>query len=491
MQVTDSNIPSKPLILITGVSGYVGGRLRNLLEKKGYPLRCLVRAESAIPDKIPSQTRYVIGDASNQKALIEAMDGVEVAFYLIHSMGSKLDFSDMDRRIAVQFAQTASHCGVKRIIYLGGLGSNYDELSPHLKSRHEVGEILRSNAEGVQVIELRASIVLGSGSLSFEMIRALVEKLPIMITPRWVRMQTQPIGIEDLLQYLVKSIDIDVEGNPVFEIGGKDRVTYQDLMLEYARERGLKRWIIPVPVLTPRLSSLWLGLVTPLYARVGKKLVESASCPTIVRDPLATHLFNIPPMSVKEAIDHALANENRPYPETRWNDALSSSLSRSDEPQNNYGCRIVDTHEAIVKALPAITFRAISQIGGSRGYYGTDGLFWLRGVLDLIVGGVGLRRGRRDPENLHRGDVVDFWRVEEMIPNTYLKLSAEMKLPGRAWLEFRVVPHEKGSKIIQNAIFDPLGTAGVLYWYLLLPFHQFVFSRMLKGIARRAEKGEV
>lgn len=475
----------KPLILLTGSTGYVGGRLKNILLELGYPLKLLVRASALISSKNSDNEVYVVGDAKDRKTLVEALKGVSVAYYFIHSMGSKGDFVDEDRRIAAQFAEVASECGVSKIIYLGGLGSHYENLSSHLQSRHEVGEVLRANADGVQVIEFRASIVIGSGSLSFEMVRALTEKLPVMITPRWVYTLSQPIAIDDLLQYLVKAIDLQMDGNPILEIGGKDKVSYCGLMQEYATQRGLKRYMIHVPVLSPRLSSLWLGLVTPLYARVGKKLVESAICETTVHDPLALHLFSINPMSYKEAIRRAIANEGIAFPKTRWNDPLSSAVQPASWTKDNLGGRLIDHREVLVPCAPQQGFKPIEEIGGNEGYYFGNLLWQIRGALDLLFGGVGFRRGRKDPRNLNEGDVVDFWRVEEIKPPFLLRLKAEMKLPGRAWLEFYVEPTDKGSKISQRAIFDPAGIWGIAYWYMLYPLHYLVFSGMLKGIVKR------
>lgn len=478
-----------PRVLITGSTGYVGGRLKKVLTELQYPLSFIVRSKAVIPDHPQESDRYVVGDAEDKRTLMEALKDVDVAFFLIHSMGADSDFSEKDRLIARNFAETASKLGVKRIIYLGGLGSPSDQLSQHLLSRHEVGEILRLNAEGVQVLEFRASIVIGSGSLSFEMVRALTEKLPVMITPKWVYTEAQPIGIDDLLNYLVKSITIEVEGNLILEIGGKDRVSYGGLMKEYAKQRGLKCIMISVPVLTPRLSSLWLGLVTPLYARVGKKLIESAICPTVVHDPLATHLFKIKPMGYQEAIHLAIQNEGNQNPVSRWNESFSShSDELKEDALDRFGGRIFDTRELVVPYPPEVVFQPIIQMGGSKGYYAYNFLWRLRGFLDLLVGGVGFRRGRRDQEKLSPGDVVDFWRVEEVKPPNLLRLKAEMKLPGRAWLEFYVEPCKEGSKITQRAVFDPIGVLGIAYWYLLYPFHHFVFNGMLNGIIKQVKK---
>ncbi len=374
---------------------------------------------------------------------------------------------------------------MQRIIYLGGLGEERDELSAHLRSRHEVGRILR--ASGVPVVEFRASIIIGSGSLSFEMIRALVERLPAMITPRWVSVLAQPIGIEDVLHYLRAALDLELHESRIYEIGGPDRVSYGDLMLEYARQRGLRRFMIPVPVLTPRLSSLWLGLVTPLYARVGRKLIDSICHPTLVADPApAQRDFAIRPIGVREAIARALANEDREFAATRWSDALSSAGAPREWGGTRFGNRLVDSRSVHLPVSPAAAFAPIRRIGGATGWYWGDWLWRLRGLVDLVAGGVGMRRGRHDPERLAVGDALDWWRVEAIEPDRRLRLVAEMKLPGRAWLEFEVTPDGDGAKIRQTAIFDPVGLAGLAYWYGIFPLHELVFARMLRGIARAA-----
>lgn len=470
----------KPLILLTGATGYVGGRLKRLLEKQHYPLRCLVRSDVNIPDDKPDSTQYIVGDASDKKILLKALEGVDVAFYLVHSLGASGEWAC---QLAAQFAQCASNRHVKRVIYLGCLGGNYDEeLSPHLKLRHEIGNILRANADKMQVIEFRASIVLGAGSVSFEMIRTLVDRLPIMITPKWVNTPAQPISIDNLLSYLYKSIEFPLENNPIFEIGGKEQVSYGDLIKEYAAQKGLKRWIINAPVLAPWLSSMWLGLVTPIYARVGRKLVESACCPTVVHDPLASSLFHIPCISPKEAIQKTIENS---IAESRWNDSISCAYSPKCWEEIQFGERFVDERTATVQASLERAFQPICQLGcNKKCYYSLNWVWWLRGSLDLLLGGVGMRRGRRDFDKLQKGDVIDFWRVETYKPNHYLKLACELKMPGRSWLEFQVDPCKEGSRITQRLLFDPAGVVGIIYWYFLYPARYFVFTRMLRAITK-------
>lgn len=473
----------KNLILLTGSTGYVGGRLRRVLEEEGRSLRVMARRPESLRARGAETTEVVQGDVLVPETLTRALGSVDTAYYLIHSMGSERDFEEMDRIGARNFAAAARQAGVKRIIYLGGIGRG-DRLSAHLRSRHEVGDLLRES--GVPVIELRASIVLGSGSLSFEMIRALVERLPIMITPRWVEVEAQPIAIIDLLEYLRAAADLPVEGSRTFEIGGADVVSYGGLMIEYARQRGLRRLRLRVPVLTPRLSSLWLGLVTPLYARIGRKLIDSIKHPTVVSDHSALEAFAVRPLGVADAIAAAIRNEDREFSESSWFDALSSSGQESRWGGVRFGNRLIDSRTIAVAVGPEAAFAPIARIGGSKGWYAYDWLWKVRGFLDLLVGGVGTRRGRPEVRDLRVGDAVDFWRVETIEAGRLLRLYCEMKLPGRAWLEFEVRAAAAGAEIRQTAIFDPVGLLGLSYWYGVAPLHRLVFARMLKNIARAA-----
>ena len=473
------------LILLTGATGYVGGRLLTLLQQRGHRVRCLTRRPEALAARENPTTEVVRGDVLDRDSLAAAFTGVDTAYYFVHSMGADRDFEDEDRLAASNFASAAAEAGVRRIIYLGGLGNPDHRLSKHLRSRQETGDVLRQHHP--QVIEFRASIVIGSGSVSFEMIRALVERLPIMICPRWVQVLAQPIAIEDLLDYLLAALTLPAHASQVFEIGGPDQVSYGQIMQEYARQRGLRRWLIPVPLLTPYLSSLWLGLVTPLYARIGRKLVESLRNPTLISNNLAAKTFAIQPRSLSAAIARALVKEDRELAETRWSDAVSSSGKQPAWGGLRFGSRLVDSRTVTVDVPPEQAFAPIRRIGGQTGWYYANWLWSLRGFLDLLVGGVGVRRGRRDPENLHVGEPLDFWRVEHYEPPSRMQLQAEMKLPGRAWLEFEVVPCARGSTIRQTAIFDPLGMSGLLYWYGIYPLHQFVFAGMLRNIARAAK----
>lgn len=390
-------------------------------------------------------------------------------------------FEEEDRKAARNFSEAAKAAGVKRIIYLGGLGDDSQKLSPHLKSRQETGALLA--ADGVPVIEFRASVVIGAGSLSFEMIRALVQKLPVMTTPQWVYVKTQPIAVSDLLEYLVQALKLEKAGLHIVEIGGADVVSYADLMKEYARLRGLKRLIIPIPVLTPRLSSLWLGLVTPLFARVGKKLIDSLRNPTIVTRPDAAAWFDLKPKGVTEAIQEALAEEEKDFTTTRWSDSMAIGDTYQKWGGVRFGTRLVDARKTIVNATLSESFAPIRCIGGERGWYHANWLWQLRGAIDVLCGGVGMRRGRRHPTELRVGDVIDCWRVEQYEADHLLRLSAEMKLPGRAWLEFEVRQDEGTTILYQTALFDPLGLRGLLYWYSVYPLHQIIFEGMLRALS--------
>ncbi|MCL4215919.1 MAG: DUF2867 domain-containing protein [Candidatus Hydrogenedentes bacterium] len=473
-----------PHILLTGATGYVGGRLLRVLEQNHRRVRCLARRPEVLRSRVAPTTEVVQGDLDDSGSLGEVVRGIDTAYYLAHALGSGANFEEQEQLAAKNFAAAAREAGVKRIIYLGGLGRDDTDLSAHLRSRHEVGRILTES--GAQVIEFRASIVIGSGSLSFEMIRALVRRLPVMITPRWVRVPAQPISINDVIAYLTAALDLPLESdskNVIYEIGGADQVSYGDLMRECAHQRGLRRYIIPVPVLTTYLSSLWLHLVTPLLATVGRKLIDSIVHASVVNDTSSLEDFDIVPMGVKEAISQAFSNEDQEVAETRWADAYSSLEHRSWGGAIFHN-RLVDTRAAFVKATTDQAFAPIERIGGNTGWYYGNVLWRLRGMLDVLMGGPGMGRGRRDPMRLRTGDVLDCWRVEAVDPPHRLRLAAEMKMPGRAWLEFEVTPEASGSSIRQTAIFDPVGWLGLAYWYAVYPLHAIVFRGMLSNLAR-------
>ncbi len=485
------------LIGLTGATGYVGGRLLSALERSGRAVRCIARHPETLQSRVAATSSVVAADVKDRESLHAALQGVDTAYFLIHSMGSQDRFEEEDRTAALAFRSAAERAGVKRIIYLGGLGSGED-LSSHLRSRQEVGRILREST--VPTLEFRASIIIGSGSISFEMVRALVERLPVMVTPQWVKTLTQPIAIEDVVQYLLLALDFEFpnkfEGSEnlettrgrIFEIGGADRVSYQDLLAEYARQRGLKRLMIPVPVLSPKLSSLWLGLVTPVFARIGRELVEGLRNETVVRDDSALRAFPIRPRGFRASIERALIREDREFAITRWSDALSTVRMQEKLGSSVFGRRFIDSRMKHIDCPPDKAFRPVERLGGESGWYYANWLWSLRGLLDLVFGGVGMRRGRRDPGHVLPGDTIDCWRVESVQPGQLLRLSAEMRLPGRAWLQFELEPEGRGTRLRQTAIFDPVGIAGRLYWYLLLPVHHVLFEGMLSAIARAADE---
>jgi uncharacterized protein YbjT (DUF2867 family) len=467
-------------ILLTGASGYVGGRLLRRLEASNRPLRCLTRRPDVLRDRVGGQTEVVAGDVLDRGSLDRAFRGVHTACYLVHSMDRAGDFEELDRRAAVNFAEAAKAAGVTQIVYLGGLGHD-DELSPHLASRHEVGRLLRDH--GVATVELRASIVIGSGSASFEIVRALVEHLPVIVAPRWVETLSQPIAIEDVVDYLLAAIEFERPVDAIYEIGGADQVTYADVMREYARQRGLHRRVVRMPLITPRVSRVLLGLMTPVYGRVAATMVDSLRNETIVTSRAAHGPYPVSGRGLSAAIERALVNEDQEFAETHWSDAL-----QQERPSRwgglTLGRRHVASRVVRVDRRSEEAFLPIQRIGGSTGWYAANWFWRLRGFLDTLRGGVGLRRGRRDPYDLRVGDTVDFWRVERLEAGRLLRLAAEMKIPGRLWLQFEVDPTEQDSVVRQTTVFDPSGYVGLAYWYLLYPVHDRVFSRMLRGIQR-------
>jgi uncharacterized protein YbjT (DUF2867 family) len=472
-------------IMITGASGYVGGRLLHRLETASRPLRCLTRRPDVLRDRVGPHTEVVEGDVLDRGSLDTAFQGIHTAYYLVHSMGGGGDFEELDRRAALNFAEAARAAGVAQIVYLGGLGDDED-LSPHLASRHEVGRLLRGG--GVPTVELRASIVIGSGSASFETVRALVERLPVIVAPRWVETLAQPIAIEDVIDYLLAAIEFERPVDAIYEIGGTDQVTYADVMREYARQRGLRRRVLRTALITPRASRMFLGLLTPVYGRVAAAMVDSLRNETIVTSPPAHAAFTARRRGLSAAIERALVNEDREFAETHWSDALPPQrpVRWGGLP---FGRRLVASSVVHVERRPEEAFAPIQRIGGSTGWYAANWFWRLRGFIDRLRGGVGLRRGRRDPHELRVGDTVDFWRVERLESGRLLRLAAEMKIPGRLWLQFEVDPTERDSVVRQTTVFDPAGCLGLAYWYLLYPIHYRVFGRMLRGIQRATPVG--
>ena len=464
-------------ILVTGATGYVGSRLLPHLEKSPHPVRCLARRPDVLQDRVSRTTEVFQGDVLDPTSLERALKDVHTVYYLIHSMGAPGSFEAQDRQAALNMSHAAARARVKRIIYLGGLANPNAPLSAHLRSRLEVGDVLGKS--GVPVIEFRASIIVGAGSLSFDLIRTLVDRLPIMVTPRWVRVLAQPIGIDDVLKYLLASLDLPHTQSRVYEIGGPEQLSYRDLLREYARQSGRRRLLIPVPLLTPRVSSLWLGLVTPVYARVGRALIEGICNSTVVHDQSALTDFDIRPISAQQAITRALQPN---HSQASWFNAESSAGLYADDPQGKQHRQILDSRKAHSPASPEQAFNVVQNLGGKNGWLFLSWLWTIRGFMDLLVGGVGVRRGRPNSTKLHVGDAVDWWRVEQVKQGRLLRLRAEMRLPGRAWLEFRIEAHHTGSIIHQTAIYHAVGWAGLMYWYLLYPAHVLLFGGMLRRI---------
>lgn len=477
-------------ILVTGATGYIGGRLIPRLLDAGYQVRVLVRDASRLQGREwLEKVEISEGDVLIPETLPAAMQGVTAAYYLIHSMMISDDFHERDLTAALNFSQAAEKAGVKRILYLGGLGKAEEDLSPHLRSRQKTGDALREY--GVPVTEFRAAIIVGSGSVSFEMIRYLTERLPVMICPQWVYTKVQPIAIRDVLQYLVSSLSIPESANKVIEIGGTDVLTYGDMMLEYAKVRGLRRSLIPVPVLTPRLSSHWVHWMTPIPKEIAKPLIEGLRNEVIVQHPGAEKIFpNIHPIDYRTAVSLALDRLEASHIETTWSDSLASS--QGDLKQlvlKTQEGMIIEQRQREVKAPTETTFDIFTSLGGDHGWPYMNWAWHVRGIIDRLIGGVGFRRGRRDPQQVRVGDALDFWRVEAIKKPQTLRLRAEMKVPGEAWLQFEARPlKDDRTLLIQTAFFAPKGLAGFLYWYLLYPIHGLIFSGMISNIAACAER---
>jgi uncharacterized protein YbjT (DUF2867 family)/uncharacterized protein YndB with AHSA1/START domain len=482
-------------IAVIGATGYVGGRLVPELLAAGHRIRCLARK----PDRLDGvewrdRVEVIQADVLDRESLDAAFDGIDAVYYLVHAMGHSGDFERTDRVGADNTRQAAEKAGVARIIYLGGLGDDAnDDLSDHLASRHEVGRVLASGS--VPVTELRAAVIIGSGSASFEMLRHLVEVLPVMVCPRWVtRTKCQPIAIADVLRYLVAVVDHPEAEGRILEIGGPDVLTYREMMDHYADVAGLqRRLIIPVPLLTPRLSSHWVNVVTPLPYGLARPLVGS-----LINDVVVTPerdigtIIDHRPFTFDEALQRALSRVQDMTIKTSWMDSAPSLLSSASplpqDPVWSGGTIYQDIQDVASTAGPDRLFAAVSGVGGSRGWYVANNLWALRGVADKLVGGVGMRRGRRHPDDLRVGDALDFFRVEEYQRPHLLRLRAEMKVPGEAWLEWRISPGDDGgTHLSQVARFHPRGLAGRAYWWVLLPIHKIIWRRLARRLAETAE----
>ena len=471
-------------ILVTGATGYIGGRLAPVLLNKGYYVRVMVRDPARLQGRSWADLVDIKkGDVLKPGTLPKAMEGVDTAYYLIHSMSGSGNFHERDLIAAGNFGSAAKSSGIKRIIYLGGLGNPDENLSEHLKSRQETGAALAEG--GVPVTEFRAAIIVGSGSISFEMIRYLTERLPVMICPRWVYTRVQPIAISDLLDYLTAALENEESIGRIVEVGGVEVMTYGDMMLGYARERGLKRYLIPVPVLTPRLSSYWVHWMTPVPSDITRPLVEGLKNEVIVHDFSAEELFpEIKPVDYASAVRSALENLDLGEVETRWTDAISSSLGDQDPVvMKTQEGMIIEQRKIRINASPEQVYTVFSRLGGEAGWLYFDWAWEIRGIIDRVFGGVGLRRGRRDPVDIRVGDAVDFWRVETLDPGRLISLRAEMRLPGEAWLQFEVKKDQDGSsRLTQTAFFAPKGLLGFLYWYGLYPIHRLIFSGLIRKL---------
>jgi uncharacterized protein YbjT (DUF2867 family) len=478
---------SSKLALVTGATGYVGGRLVPRLLEAGYKARCLVRDPARLQGRSWfNKIEVVQGDVLKPDTLITALAGVSFAYYLIHSMKSSADFHERDLLAARNFGQAAYTAGVERIIYLGGLGDPEAELSEHLQSRQQTGAALRE--AGVPMTEFRSAVIVGSGSLSFEMIRYLTERVPVMICPRWVFVRVQPIAIRDVLSYLVAAPDIPQSADQIIEIGGADVQTYGDMLRGYARVRDLKRYLISVPVLTPRLSSYWVHWVTPIPAAIARPLILGLRNEVVVRDNLADELFpHIEPVDYQTAVERALERLDAGAGETSWSDALQTRQGDiTPVVLTTQDGMIIEQRQQMVETTPDNVFKTFAGLGGDRGWLYFDWAWRLRGVLDRLIGGVGLRPGRRDPDEVRVGDALDFWRVEAVETDHLLRLRAEMKVPGRAWLQFEAKPQNGKTRLIQTAFFAPKGLFGLFYWYVLYPIHGLIFSGMIQKLAQRA-----
>ena len=466
-------------VLVTGATGYIGGRLVPRLLDAGHDVRVLVRDRGRIAGRPwVDRVEVAVGDVEAPDTLGPACRDVDAAYYLIHLMGVGPDFPARDRAAARSFAAAAS--GVRRVVYLGGLLPTADRVSPHLASRAEVGEILR---DALPTVELRAGPVIGSGSASFEMVRYLTERLPAMIAPRWILNPVQPIAVRDVLGYLTLALDRGDDG--IYNIGS-EALSFKAMMEQFAEVRGLRRLILPVPVLAPKLAALWVGLVTPIPNRLAVPLIEGVIHPVVADTTAARNTFpEIVPMPYPEAVRRALRTTESRAVATRWSGALGSAPSF--ELTQGEGL-IRETRRVWTAASPDATYRAFSSLGGERGWAYWDWAWELRGLLDRLVGGPGIRRGRRDQHTLLPGDAVDFWRVEAAEPPRLLRLRAEMKLPGKAWLQWETVPERGGTRLVQTALFAPVGLPGMLYWKSLYPFHTFIFSGLVEAVARDAER---
>lgn len=479
----------KGLILVVGATGYVGGHLVPRLLREGYQVRVLARdIKKAKAAPWGSDVEVFKGDVLEPLSLAPALSGVDMAYYLVHSITRGSDFSERDIQAGLNFGEAAKKAGVARVIYLGGLGDPDSTLSEHLRSRQETGDALRRS--GVDVTEFRAAIIVGAGSISFEMIRYLTERVPIMICPRWVRTRVQPIGIDDVVEYLISSLSVDQSASHIIEIGGKDVLTYGEMMKDYARVRGLRRCLLHVPVLTPRLSSYWVHWVTPVPAAFARPLIEGLRSEVVVRGTKASELFpQIKPADYKSAVRGALSQLHPNAFKTFVSESAPTDVGeRPTTFKTIHNGMIVEIKQCLVRSRAASVYRSFTELGGPNNWP-CHWAWRIRAFIDRILGGVGMRKGRPDSDAIRVGDTVDYFRVVEIHPNRMLRLKVDMKLPGEGWVQFEAIPYEhERTRLMQTVFFAPKGLIGFLYWYLLYPFHIVIFGKMIKEIAGRAEQ---
>lgn len=471
-------------VLLTGANGYIGRRLKQTLLNEDIPLRLLVRNPKSLDAGLKVEVAQ--GDTFNMSSLENALSGIDIAYYLIHSLQDK-NYKELDKKSAQNFLDAAIKQGVKRIVYLGGLGIK-ENASEHLLSRIETGEILSSRPDKIETVWIRAGVIIGSGSASFEIIRHLTEKLPVMVTPKWVNTLAQPIGVDDVIAYLNASKDLKIDKNLVVDIGS-EKMTYKEMMLGCANALGLRRWIVPLPVLTINLSSYWLNLFTPVPYTVARSLIEGLSSEVVVQNENAEKYFSqIHPISFGEAVKKAIREmeENQVY--SRWSDAGGVGDRWEKQHKDDPSSAVLMDRQSMKLGdiSKESVYRTFCSIGGKEGWFGYDWLWEIRGWMDKMLGGAGLNRGRRDNYHLRIGESVDFWRVEDLTPNERLLLYAQMKVPGKAWLEFKI----KGDELIQTAYFYPRGLLGRVYWYILTPVHYLVFRNMIRSILKKAQNNE-
>lgn len=476
-------------VLVTGATGYIGGRLIPRLLEAGHQVRCVARHASRLEGRSWLKSVEVFeADLLKPETLPAVLEGMEAAYYLVHSMAGGADFQDRDVLAARDFGNAARAAGTGRIIYLGGLGNPDEALSAHLRSRQETGAVLR--ASGVPLTEFRCAVIVGSGSLSFEMIRYLAEGLPVMVCPRWINQRVQPISIRNVLEYLVEALETPESIGKTIEIGGADVLAYAEMIRGYGRVRGLRRRLLLVPVLMPRLSSYWIHLVTPVPVSIARPLIDGLRNEVVVRDSSARTIFpDIQPLDYDASVRLAAARLESGPVETVWSGSLASS-HRDSIPVylGSQEGMLLERRQQNVAAPPDRVFRAFARLGGERGWPAMNWSWQVRGFIDLLLGGVGMRRGRRDPEDLRVGDPVDFWRVEAIEEGRLVRFRAEMKLPGLAWLQFSVDPHGDGQSLLtQTAFFEPKGLPGLIYWYALYPFHARIFGGMIRNLSAEVE----